>query len=348
LTAGPDLFTSLAYRALFDRSQATAFQHPVWMENFARHVAPARDAAIHCLIVSDETGRDIAALALITRRFSGAILLEAADLGVSDYCAPVIDADAASDATQVKQIAAAMATALPAHDIARFRNIRPADAAFFEALSRAKARPAGFSAHATALPASLDVWRAEALTPSFAKYLARRVRKVDAMANARLLGIDDPMEAAAAIGTLAGLRRGRFEGDMIARPEVEAFYAAIACYGTAKGFARVHVLEIDGRVAGVTLGVRHKGVHGYLLIGCDYAAFGNLSPGLVLYDFAIGEWIGQGGSVFDFTIGDEAFKADFGTTATPICEVETAASLIGRAALVARDVSRAFKGRLKT
>jgi CelD/BcsL family acetyltransferase involved in cellulose biosynthesis len=347
VAADAGAFAEAPYRDLFERSTATAFQHPVWMDGFVRHVAPGRNAAPHLVSVADAEGRLVAALALITRRFSGAVLLEAADLGVSDYCAPVIDAALADDPLQVAALARAMAAALPAHDIVRFRNIRGTDRAFFEALAGAHARSEAFSAHATPLAQSMDEWRATALTPSFAKYLARRVRKVQALPGARLRGIDDPVEAAATVHALAALRKGRFDGDMIARSEVETFYAGVASDGTAQGFARVHVLEVDGRIAGATLGVRHGGSHCYLLIGCDYAAHGALSPGLVLYDFAIAEWIAAGGTSFDFTIGDEPFKMDFGTVAQPIHAIEKGVSLVGRAALIARDLGKAVKGRMK-
>lgn len=340
VVADAGLFASPPYRDLFASAQATAFQHPVWMEAFAHHVAPGRGATVHLVTVSGGSGQWLAALPLITRSFSGATLLEAADLGVSDYCAPVIERGLAGDAGTVAALAGAMAAVLPAHDVLRFRNLRPEHVPFFEALARQAAAPAGFGAHATALAPSRDEWRATALSPSFDKYLARRTRKVAKLPGASLEGIGDDDEAAKAVAVLATLRAGRFEGDMIARPEVEAFYAGIARKGTASGFCRVHRLRIDGRTAGVTLGVRHAGAHHYLLIGCDYAAFGALSPGLVLYDFAIGEWIDAKGDVFDFTIGDEPFKFDFGTRPTPICEIEKAGSLLGRTALIARALRK--------
>ncbi|MCU0830715.1 MAG: GNAT family N-acetyltransferase [Rhizobiaceae bacterium] len=339
--AGPDVrfhafepdyeFASAEYHDLFAQSGATAFQHPLWLSLFQRHAAPARGAKMLALTERDDRGRLLALIPMTMRQAGGVRLAELCDLGISDYCAPVVVQGHEPDWR-------ALRAALPAHDVLRIRNIRPDHAAALAAFAATTPRAAGFSAHATALAPSFSEWRECALTASFDKYLARRVRKVAAMPEARLARIDDPAEAASAVRALARLREGRFAGDMIARPEIAAFYAAIAQDGAALGFARTYRLTIDGDVAGVVFGVCHAGRYHYLLIGCDYARFGALSPGLVLYDFAIRDWIEAGGTVFDFTIGDEAFKMDFGTCPTPMAEIETASSLTGRAALLARDV----------
>ena len=94
------------------------------------------------------------------------------------------------------------------------------------------------------------------------------------------------------------------------------FYAEVAANG--RDFARIYQLKLDGADVAQAFGLVLGGRFYYLLIGADYERFGKHSPGLVLYDLLIEEWIKEGGTVFDFTIGDEAFKRDFGTTPTPI------------------------------
>ena len=70
----------------------------------------------------------------------------------------------------------------------------------------------------------------------------------------------------------------------------------------------------------------------YLLIGADYDNFGRHSPGLVLYDLMMEDWLDRGGRIFDFTIGDEDFKADFGTAPTPMFILTGTPTVLGRAA----------------
>jgi CelD/BcsL family acetyltransferase involved in cellulose biosynthesis len=320
------------YGRFFRSAVATAFQHPVWLTAFQRILAPARDAVAGALTLRDDDGVLLAVLPVTLRRTGGIRLLEAADLGVCDYCAPAVDASCGMDGAA---LGAAMAAALPGHDVLRIRNIRPEHAAFFEALSGATAHAAGFSAHATRLAASLPEWKAASLAPGFAKSFDRKLRKFAELPGTGIGIVAGPDDAAAAISTLADLRAGRFSGDMIAMPAICAFYQHVAREGAAAGFARTFHLSIASETIGVLFGIAHGGRFNYLLIGCDYANHGRLSPGMVLYDHAIGASIAAGDAVFDFTIGDEPFKRDLGTAPTPMVSIESAQNLAGRAALMA-------------
>ena len=117
-------FSGGEYAELFARSDATAFQHPLWLRHLFGTVAPRRDAE-PCVV----TGRDaeygtlLFALPLMLRAKSGLTLLEAADLGVSDYAAPVIDR-AWRRTSDLSDIAGDVAAVLPSHDILRIRPVR--------------------------------------------------------------------------------------------------------------------------------------------------------------------------------------------------------------------------------
>ncbi len=69
------------------------------------------------------------------------------------------------------------------------------------------------------------------------------------------------------------------------------------------------------------------------LIGADYDNYGRHSPGLQAYDWLIEDWRARGGTSFDFTIGDEPFKAQFGADPTPMKALLGAASLKGKLAI---------------
>ncbi len=210
----------------------------------------------------------------------------------------------------------------------------------WQALLAAEAQPLDFGAHATGLPATHAAWRAEALSPSFRKTLERKVKRFGKLDGARLRLVSEPHEIAATIRMIAALRAGRFAGDMIADPAVQDFYVAAAIAGASSGLARTHVLEAEGRTLAGLFGLVQGGRHHYLLLGCDYGRDGKLSPGFVAYDGLIRDFIAEGGQVFDFTIGDEPFKAHFGTVATPMFALERANSLRGRAALALQRFTR--------
>jgi CelD/BcsL family acetyltransferase involved in cellulose biosynthesis len=333
-------FGGQAYAELFASSSATAFQHPVWLGALHALAAPARQAE-QATIVGREggDGRLRFVIPLIRRNLSGVALLESADLGVSDYAAPVIDRDwlAGFDASTLRPLVKA---ALPAHDVLRIRPMRAETAPLWTALMGGEPRALDFSAHVVSLPGRHGDWRAT-LEPGFGRYLERKRKRLFRGGEAEVTALTDAAECAEAIRALARLRAGRFEGDPIQDHAIAAFYAEVASRGAASGFARTYSLRLDSEAIGHTFAISHGGKLHYLLIGCDYERHGKLSPGLVLYDRMIEDWIGEGGSEFDFTIGDEAFKADFGARPSPMQALVAAETLRGRLALAA------FEGRAR-
>ena len=323
-----------AYADLFARSGATAFQHPVWIEAFERHLAPGRGARVAHL-VAREADRLTGAVSLTLRRKNGLRLLEAFDLGVCDYVAPVLD-----DGVDATAVAERMREALPPHDMLRISNVRPEHAAFWSALCGEEAEPAGFSAHATALRGTFEEWRATSLDRSIAGQTKRKWKRWrrDAAVECERLSAG---EAEDAIRDLAALREGRFDGDPIRNDHTRDFYAAVATRG-AGGFSEVWRLGADGETAGLLFGVTHAGIFHYLLIGCDYDRFGRHSPGQQLYERVIEDWMARGGTAFDFTIGDEPFKRQYGTQPTPMrrfCAARTLPGKVGRLVLQRRQAA---------
>ncbi len=332
-------YSGADFAALFERSTATSFQHPIWMKHFTAIVVPSRKAKSIAITIKDASGALVAVLPMTLRNFAGARLLEAADLGVCDYCAPVIDT------AQIEPVTAAelMSAQLPPHDVLRLRNIRPEYIDFFERLSGTKSTLCDFSSHCTTLEPDIDQWRAQALSPTFRKNLARKVRKAHGVEGLSVQRLTGAGEAANAVNALPVLRKNRFEGDMVALPAITQFYSMVASEGIDRNYSRVCTLTLDQKTIGVLFGTCHAGRFHYLLVGYDYANHSSLSPGMVLNDFTISDWAAAGGTHFDFTIGDEAYKMDFGTVATPISAIETSKTMIGKVALLARGL----RGRLK-
>ncbi|MCV0397342.1 MAG: GNAT family N-acetyltransferase [Rhizobiaceae bacterium] len=325
-------YASDAYRDLFEASGATAFQHPLWLNALMRHVAPARGARSVPVVGRDGDGELVFVLPMIARVMNGVTLLESADLGVSDYSAPVIRAGSSLPADIGNRVAAA----LPRHDILRLRPV-PADNAGWSTLLCETLLPLGFSAHAARPTLPWDEWRAAAYDASFAKRLARKMKSLDKAGDNGLVVLDDPDEIRASVRAIRALRAGRFEGDPIQTDAVAAFYEEVAISGAGAGFARTWRLDLDGEPVGHVFGLTWRGRFHYLLIGCDYERFGRFSPGLVMYDRMMRDWAEAGGDTFDFTIGDEPFKADFGTVPTAMLGLEKPATTRGRLALLARD-----------
>ena len=323
--SGPD------YACLFEAAATGAFAHPLWLGTFYAMLAPARGAAPVVVTGRQPNGRLVFVLPMILRRVQGIRLLEATDLGVSDYAAPVIDPASRPALAADTTLTARIRAVLPGHDMLRLRPVRPEAVADWRMFLAAEPEPADFSAHAATLTAPYADWRRTAFSRSFQKYLDRRKKRLLKNPAVRLDRLEGPA-AAEAVHRLRDLRSGRFDGDPIQTPDVARFYAAIAERGSGAGFCALYRLsEGDTPIAYVfalTTGERLL----YLLIGADYDNFGRHSPGLVLYDLMMEDWLARGGRIFDFTIGDEDFKADFGTAPTPMFILTGTPTVLGRAA----------------
>lgn len=338
-------FTSAEYSRLFDRSGATAFQHPVWLQAFFRDWAPKRGA--QPIIV---TGRCPSAglcfvLPLILRQISKVSLLESADLGVSDYAAPVVDSRWWETYKGRDKLAEQIAHQLPPYDILRIKPVRPEHLALWRTFLPGESRGLGFNAHATPVAGPMESWREGAFTGSFARMLTRKRTRFFRSADAKLVVLEEPAAIGQALTKMAQWRSGRFPEDIIQDPAALNFYRSVAVTGAAAKSTRTYALKVSDEAVGYAFAIAAGGRLNYLLIGCNYAEHGRHSPGLLIYDGMIADWIEQGGSVFDFTIGDEPFKADFGTSPTPMFEIYCAVGWRGALATLAFRLRERWRAR---
>ena len=333
-------FLSGEYRSLFAASDATAFQHPVWLDAFYRSLlAPNRARKLVVTGRDEATGELRFVLPLLFRRQAGIDLIEAAHLGVGDYAHPVVLAGWRPDARLFDAIMAVM----PTHDVLNIRPIRRKAVSRWLDLLRARTRPLDYCAHAVALDLPFEQWRSRRLDRSFLKGLDRKKRRFREAGKVELARLREPTAIAGAIDEIARLRAGRFDGDALQTEFVRGFYAAVATAGVEADFARAYRLTLDGELVGVSFGLTHRGRFYSLLVGADYQRFGRHSPGVVLDDMVIEDWLKDGGEVFDFTIGDEAYKKEFGTAPSAIHAVVEPASIKGAVALAGFDAMRSAR-----
>ena len=87
-------FLSPEYAELFDRSAATAFQHPIWLHCLYTRLAPEAGATPLVVVVRHRaTGALAMVLPLLRIRRGPIRTVEFADLRVSDYLVPVCSPD---------------------------------------------------------------------------------------------------------------------------------------------------------------------------------------------------------------------------------------------------------------
>lgn len=337
----PDFdFLSAEYDDLFAASEATAFQHPIWLDSFYRHMLAPNDAEKVVVVGRDAaTGRLEFVLPLVRRSQSGVVLLENANLGVSDYAHPVLRANWRPQVAPHDAVKAV----LPAHDLL---NIRPMRADSLDAWGQvlgAPQSPLTYSSHAVALSGTFREWRACTLEPTFSRQIDRKMKRFFKSGEVEFRQLRDAGDIAGAIDAIARFRVGRFEGDILQQEYARRFYAEVGAAGAAKGMARTYRLMLDGEMVAATFGLTHRGRFCSILVSGDYARFGRHSPGFLLDDFVIADWMKDGGEVFDFTIGDESYKHVFGTSPTSLHAIVSPANLKGRAAATAFTTLRTLQ-----
>ncbi len=332
-------FGAAEFAALFDGAQASGFQHPIWLGNFYNLMCPEQGAQA-CIVTLRDDDRLLGVVPLILRNKSGLRLLETTDLGVSDYAAPVLSDELQDMLVREPALKQQFQSHLPAHDVLRIRPIRDEHLPQWQLLFDGVAQKLDFSAHAVELAEPFDEWRVAHLDRSMASQMKRKAKRWQKQHDVELGRAADASQAKAAIFELAALRTGRFDGDPIQQNAVRQFYEQVAAMGADTGFAETWILKSDGDIAAIVFGITHKGSFLYLLIGCDYEQHGRHSPGLQIYDWLIQDWMGRNGTSFDFTIGDEPFKAQFGTQAHGMNMLLGSRSLKGKFALAF------FKGRI--
>ncbi|WP_305987601.1 GNAT family N-acetyltransferase [Roseibium sp. MMSF_3544] len=334
-------FNSPDYTQLLANSNATAFQHPVWLEQIRNFLLKPHNARMWALTIRDTDGSPVFVMPLVARKRRGLRLIEMPDFGVTDYNAPVMSTELAQNQEQLNSLGADLKRLLPPHDVFRIRKVRAEHHEALAALFPGKWRKHDFSAHATDPFEDHALWRKTALRPSFVKTLDRKERGFFNSLEGRVRKLTSVDEIESAIDFIARIRAGRFDGDLMQEEEFRRFYAALA--GEYQSFAEVYVLEAQAEMIGVVLGlVRDKRFY-YLLIGCDYDTFGKYSPGYILYDEIYRLFIEEGGQVFDFTVGDERFKSQFGAKASELFEFEQGVSLPGKMAMAAQKTHRKWK-----
>lgn len=326
-------FGGLDYATLFARASASAFQHPLWVQAVYATLAPARNA--EPLIITarrPEDGALVMVLPMLRRRARGLTTVGYADLGVSDYNVPIAAADDWDLLCNQPGVAETILNACGRFDLLRIPKLRPDGLDLTHLLGPRGRTSPHVRAYSAALPGSFAQWREAQMNPSLRKELDKKRRRLDRNGGAEFQRLQDPNAITDALARLHVFRRPRFEvrdeQDVLDDPSVMAFYNRVATAGAQTGFARTYTLSIEGQLAAVTFGISYRGRFLVLLSAFD-AAFSRLSLGNLLFEDVIRDCIASGDDVFDLTIGDEAYKASFGTKEMQLSVLSLTGSAVG-------------------
>ena len=159
-------FLGTEYRAFFAAHGVSPFQNPIWLANFYQILCPARTIRPVVVTARDASGALLLVFPGILRVRSGLRLLELSELGVSDYCAPVISSACFEPGFDQAAFRDSFQAALPGYDVLRLQKIRDQDLDLVRLLFDAPVFDHDFSAHVTPIDQGYQTWVTERFNPN--------------------------------------------------------------------------------------------------------------------------------------------------------------------------------------
>jgi CelD/BcsL family acetyltransferase involved in cellulose biosynthesis len=340
-------FLSPAYRALYERSDATLFQEPVWLDRLYRTLAGARDARPTVVTVrragSGPDDRLVGVLPLVRRCRHGVQRLEFADLGVCDYAAPVLDREHVTAMLSDVAVRRDIRTSLRHFDLLQVERLAGSGVRMAELVGASVTRRHSYDTFPIALPTTRSQWPYQGLDQGMTRRLVRGHKRLRTRGGVTLRVVADAGEVDAVMERLRVFRQERFSEsravDLVQDPDCFEFYRRAARDGILRGGpAQLSVLEVGGEPAAVALDLVDAHRHLHLLVGYDVVRLRTHSLGLLIVAELIRSAIMQGRHTFDLTVGNEAYKSDFGARATPMYSIRIAVTARGHVAAAATDV----------
>jgi len=334
-------FQSDEYKDLFARAEATVFQSPVWLDHVYKRLAAELGASASIITVRErENARLVALLPLVKRRYWTLDVAEFADFGVNDYCSLVADAELLPALIADRSISSGIRRLLATSDILVARKIpRPALPAF-DLIGEARRSKLDFGAHDTQLFGPFEHWRETNISPSRRRFLDTKRKDLAKKGKIAIAVAETPAALADALARIRTFREYRFRAtamtDILGKDTFIRFYRDIS--GGAP-LSRAYTLTVNDAPVSVAFGLVKDGTFHLVLTGFDFERYRNFSVGLLIIEEALRDCIARGMTKFDFTIGDQSYKRDFGTDTTEMWTMWQGLTLPGRALALAMSRS---------
>ena len=185
--------------------------------------------------------------------------------------------------------------------------------------------------------------------PSFVRDYRKYARKLARKDTVSFAEARTSEEVNAIFDTLLRQRLARFEKlgrfDLLARPEVAAFYRDVALNGLADGSTRLFALKCGAATVATFYALTHRDTFHGLMISIDDEAWRSYSPGALTYSQTI-EWARrQGLAYYDLAVGVPEYKTAMGLEGVQVLEfteVLTTRGMIAARSREAADKLEAF------
>jgi CelD/BcsL family acetyltransferase involved in cellulose biosynthesis len=326
------------WQSLIRKGECTAFQGYEWCELWYRTLGRVHGAAPLIVIVTDvRAGRDVMLMPLCHRREGGLRIVEFADLGVSDYTAPVLARGFAPDRWAMQDIWALVRASLPPADVLRLARLpeKIGEDASNPLLFLPGCRRIDMRAHGLRLPESWQAYETGFLKRHFRADLRRRRRKLEALGQTEFIVASSVDDIRQVFKAMLAQRRHRFAAlghdNCLEHKEFRQFYERFILDHGGEGLVALTALKVDGEIIATNYGLIWNDRYLDLVPTFNDDKWGKFSAGrLIIVETMRWRIEADARSYYDFTIGDESYKRHFGTVAHDLHALEEPLSWRGR------------------
>lgn len=319
-----------------DTFLATPFQRNAFLHSFYRHLPP-NCTPLLVSVSEAPSGRLAMVLPLLKRDSTVLSYIEATDLGLSDYIAPVIADWFEPDEKEMRLIWSKLHKVLPPADILSLKKL-PAR------LDRNRKNPL------TLLPRTLDMGTTtktlDLRDPECKTHYKRsgiykdgmkKLRKLNTLGKVEYRMAETEEDAVRLFDALVEQRLSRFQTlerpDPLMDPEVQAFYTEVITRGVPSGEAMFGGLYLDGVCIATDLGLVRDDTHHGIITTMQSGDIQRYSPGTIVFMLMLDETVARGIGHYDIGVGEFFYKSRLTGTYMPLYERHEALSLRGRVAL---------------
>lgn len=314
--AQTDVGAALArWQPLFAKGTGTLFQTERWLSDWYATMG-AQDGVRPVLVtVTDALGRVLMGLPLVQRHQRGLRVIGFADLGVTDYAAPLLSADCPVDEASAAGMLEAVRKALPASDLLAIEKMPGTIGARPNPLVAApRVRRSHLFGNVVRIGEDFDAWR-HSREKTHRKELERSWRVFTRHPAAEFRIVDDAATAGRVMAALEEHQRRSIADKgwsyILDLPAYRAFYHRLLDNGLAGGEVVLSSLLAGDETVAALLGVRRGDTYAMIRIGNATGEWRNCSPGRLVIERTMAALHAQGVRNFDFTIGDYYYKKGF-------------------------------------
>ena len=236
------------------------------------------------------------------------------DGALTDHAAPIVAGRGLElPADEWPRLARRIAAAAGA-DVIDWRHLTRAVGPHANPLPTSRSTRTAYASHRLDIAGRWGDFARERLSSSHQAGSRRRARRLAAAGEAAFVVAADLDAALAILDRVLAWKAAQYlatgRENRLAVPAWRDFFLEMTRRHLSSGLTHVSALTLDGQVLAAHWGCVHAGAFYWLMPAYDIA-WGRVSPGRLLLDHLVERAFDEGLRAFDFTIGDEPYKATY-------------------------------------